>query len=226
MISFLFLIYALKTWGKFDVFGGGPLSLILSSGGRKTQQEEKEKDREGEAEGGQSGILPSATDGRSLRDEEEEEDEEERTEGARSALVSSWSGGEEDSDESEEVNKDMEGEKREEGRCRQRRQVTQEGKHPPGDREIESSDEDSDSNITSELSDDHTFDDSICEDETNDEQVNIELDRDERRVPDEKGGANGKAECGGGRECESNLESDYISDTPWYTEYLAGRADR
>ena len=34
MISFLFLIYALKTWGQLDVFRGGPLTLLYT-GGRK-----------------------------------------------------------------------------------------------------------------------------------------------------------------------------------------------
>ena len=64
MISFLCLIYALKTWCKFDVLGGGPLTLLLASGKltREDVEEESSSSKPEEQEKSQS-LISDKDDG-------------------------------------------------------------------------------------------------------------------------------------------------------------------
>merc|ERR1719356_333718 len=59
MISFLCLIYALKTWCKFDVLGGGPLTLLLASG--KVRREDVEAEVESSSSSSQAEREKSPT---------------------------------------------------------------------------------------------------------------------------------------------------------------------
>jgi len=222
MISFLCLIYALKTWCKFDVLGGGPLTLLLASGkvrredveaevessssssSSKAEREKspticdkgvigKEVRRSGSSESrGKERRRTTSEDGSSCSEEEEEED------AARSALVSSWSGDEENVSSAGEISheeEELEGGNTKEEEVEEVEETEEEvGQDfdPNTDEEEASSSDSSDSNITSELSDDQTFDDSVCDDEmSNGETVG----------------------------CSSVNDIDYITSTPWYSEW-------
>ena len=220
MISFLCLIYALKTWCKFDVLGGGPLTLLLASGkvrreeveaeveSSSSSKPEREKSREicdkGESGGKEVRRSPSserrgAERRRRTRSGNASSCSEEEEDAARSALVSSWSGDEDNVSSTGEISQEEElggGTKEEE---KVEKEEEEEECDPNIDEEASSSDS-SDSNITSELSDDQTFDDSVCDDEMSN---------------------------GGGVEGEEvttvndigPILSDYITSTPWYSEW-------
>ena len=220
MISFLCLIYALKTWCKFDVLGGGPLTLLLASGkvrreeveaeveSSSSSKPEREKSREicdkGENGGEEVRRSPSserrgAERRRRTRSGNASSCSEEEEDAARSALVSSWSGDEDNVSSTGEISQEEEeelggGTKEEE---KVEKEEEEEECDPNIDEEASSSDS-SDSNITSELSDDQTFDDSICDDD--DEVIN--------------GGVKGE-EVG----CSTVNDIDYITSTPWYSEW-------
>ena len=221
MISFLCLIYALKTWCKFDVLGGGPLTLLLASGkvrreeveaeveSSSSSKPEREKSREicdkGESGGKEVRRSPSserrgAERRRRTRSGNASSCSEEEEDAARSALVSSWSGDEDNVSSTGEISQEEEEEELG-GGTKEEEKVEKEEEEEECDPNIDeeaSSSDSSDSNITSELSDDQTFDDSICDDD--DEVIN--------------GGVKGE-EVG----CSTVNDIDYITSTPWYSEW-------
>ena len=221
MISFLCLIYALKTWCKFDVLGGGPLTLLLASGkvrreeveaeveSSSSSKPEREKSREicdkGENGGEEVRRSPSserrgAERRRRTRSGNASSCSEEEEDAARSALVSSWSGDEDNVSSTGEISQEEEEEELG-GGTKEEEKVEKEEEEEECDPNIDeeaSSSDSSDSNITSELSDDQTFDDSICDDD--DEVIN--------------GGVKGE-EVG----CSTVNDIDYITSTPWYSEW-------
>merc|ERR1719342_1982857 len=115
---------------------------------------------------------------------------------------SSWSGDEENVSSTGEIS--HEEEELEEGSTREEEveeveeteEEVGEDCDPNTDEEEASSSDSSDSNITSELSDDQTFDDSVCDDEMS------------------NGGVEGE-KVG----CSSVNDIDYITSTPWYSEW-------
>ena len=216
MISFLCLIYALKTWCKFDVLGGGPLTLLLASGkvrreeveaeveSSSSSKPEREKSREicdkGESGGKEVRRSPSserrgAERRRRTRSGNASSCSEEEEDAARSALVSSWSGDEDNVSSTGEISQEEEeslggGSKEEE---KVEKVETEEEECDPNIDEESGLSDSSDSNQTSELSDDQTFDDSVCDDEM----------------------INGGEEVG----CSTVNDIDYITSTPWYSEW-------
>ena len=105
MISFLCLIYALKTWCSFDVLGGGPLTLLLASGKVRKEDVDVESEVTSRAEkeaspprsdkgldaGGEEQCTRSASSKRRRvkdKEEEEEGEEEEEEEGRRAVSLS------------------------------------------------------------------------------------------------------------------------------------------
>ena len=224
MFSFLCLIYALKTWCRFDVLGGGPLTLLLASG--KVTKEDVEAKDEGNTKPeserspprcdtgpGASGTRESrslssgsrgkertrtVSDSGSNRNPSSHSEEEE--DAARSAFVSSWSGDEENgSSAGSQEGGELEDETK--GCGSKEEKVVEEDAEDevaeecdPSFQEEASSSDSSDSNITSELSDDQTFDDSVCDDE------GVE-----------------------GEEVGSSAVNDVenITNTPWYSEWAS-----
>ena len=223
MFSFLCLIYALKTWCRFDVLGGGPLTLLLASG--KVTKEDVEAKDEGNTKPeserspprcdttGASGTRESrslssgsrgkertrtVSDSGSNRNPSSHSEEEE--DAARSAFVSSWSGDEENgSSAGSQEGGELEDETK--GCGSKEEKVVEEDEEDevaeecdPSLQEEASSSDSSDSNITSELSDDQTFDDSVCDDE------GVE-----------------------GEEVGSSAVNDVenITNTPWYSEWAS-----
>ena len=216
MISFLCLIYALKTWCKFDVLGGGPLTLLLASGkvrreeveaeveSSSSSKPEREKSREicDKGESGRKEVRRSpsserrgAERRRRTRSGNASSCSEEEEDAARSALVSSWSGDEDNVSSTGEISQEEEEEELG-GGTKEEEKVEKEEEEEECDPNIDeeaSSSDSSDSNITSELSDDQTFDDSVCDDEM----------------------INGGEEVG----CSTVNDIDYITSTPWYSEW-------
>jgi len=128
---------------------------------------------------------------------------EEEEDAARSALVSSWSGDEDNVSSTGEISQEEEEEELG-GGTKEEEKVEKEEEEEECDPNIDEEASSSDSNITSELSDDQTFDDSICDDD--DEMIN--------------GGVKGE-EVG----CSTVNDIDYITSTPWYSEW-APRSER
>ena len=146
------------------------------------------------------------------------------TDNEKSALVSTWSG-EDDEDETDETNLDIS-------------DVSKDSVIDPNsssfdqvddlkisesrecNRQAENNLSESDSNITSQLSDDQTFDDSVCEsiDQVNDEVVvkiasHVEPENTQKEVTESE---------------ESDYESDSdevdsITNASWYLEYLKNK---
>ena len=69
MISFLCLIYALKTWCSFDVLGGGPLTLLLASG--KVRKEDVDTESEVTSRAEKEASLPRSDKGLDAGGEEQ-----------------------------------------------------------------------------------------------------------------------------------------------------------
>ena len=205
MISFLFILYAFKTWGHFNVFGGGPLTQLLQSEVVKTVDEEEEvRGRERRWRGGgrrsrsreedsslseDPGVGRTPSPSLTARTVEEEEEEE-----GRSILVSSWSDGAEGGSEGRsEGGKDGTEEQTKEKHREDKIQYKEEGEYhiecSMKDAELVKDDmsessgvDDNNSNITSELSDNLTFDDSACDD-IEEEKKDIRLERKLRKDP-------------------------------------------
>jgi len=149
----------------------------------------------------------------------------EDTDYEKSVLVSSWSGEEYETDDNNlsEVSKEIVTDTDEQIF----HQVKDELDDLVSDQQIENNLSESDSNITSELSDDHTFDDSVCEsigqvnDIVNDEvELQITPHKDLENTQKQEEGTEGSD-----YETDSDSdESDSVSKTSWYLDYVSNKS--
>jgi len=236
MVTFLFFVYMLKNIVNFDVFGGGPISFLINKSVRNHRKQHVEPDSEIEntKENIKTRQNRSRSPSRIISSSDAAKYSEEETDNEKSALVSSWTEEEEDGESDEntfsEEPKDIINETEE----LIFHQVKDELDNLVSDLQIENNLSESDSNITSELSDDQTFDDSVCEsigqvnDTLNDEvvlQITSQEDLENTHKQEQEQEEEGENE-------EESEESDYESDSDdtdsitkssWYLEYVTNK---
>lgn len=230
MVTFLFFVYMLKNIVNFDVFGGGPISFLINKSVRNHRKQHVEPDTEIEntKENTKTRQNRSRSPSRIVSSSDAAKYSEDETDNEKSVLVSSWSEEEEDEETDEhnlsEVSKDIINDTEE----LIFHQVRDELDNLVSDPQIDNNLSESDSNITSELSDDQTFDDSVCEsigqvnDNVNDEVVlqitsHKDLENTQKQEEEDEEGTE-----------ESDYESDSdeadsITKSSWYLEYVTNK---
>jgi len=229
MVTFLFFIYMLKNVVNFDVFGGGPISFLIQKTVRNHRKQttvavEPETENETPKENVKARQNRSRSPSRIVSSSDAAKYSDDDTDNEKSALVSTWSG-EDGEDETDETNLDISDVSKDsviDPNSSSFDQVDdlQISESRECNRQAENNLSETDSNITSQLSDDQTFDDSVCEsiDQVNDEVVvkiasHVEPENIQKEATESE---------------ESDYESDSdevdsITNASWYLEYLKNR---